>query len=157
MALCTFGEGYHNFHHTFANDYRNGIRWYHWDPTKWVIKMSAILGLAHNLRVTSDDLILSARLKMDESKLKEKWSHRWEHALEERVSQMRDRVSVAQLKWIELKKEYALLKKTYTEASHARMEALRAEMKLAHIEFKMSWAQWKAYHSFLLVAAPVRI
>src|SRR5882757_2331953 len=30
MALFTFGEGYHNYHHTFANDYRNGIRWYHW-------------------------------------------------------------------------------------------------------------------------------
>ena len=29
IALLTFGEGYHNFHHTFANDYRNGIRWYH--------------------------------------------------------------------------------------------------------------------------------
>ena len=24
MAVATFGEGYHNFHHIFANDYRNG-------------------------------------------------------------------------------------------------------------------------------------
>ena len=23
-ALFTFGEGYHNYHHTFAADYRNG-------------------------------------------------------------------------------------------------------------------------------------
>jgi len=29
ISLLTFGEGYHNYHHTFANDYRNGIRWYH--------------------------------------------------------------------------------------------------------------------------------
>ena len=38
VALFTFGEGYHNFHHTFANDYRNAVRWYHWDPTKWLIR-----------------------------------------------------------------------------------------------------------------------
>ena len=26
LALLTFGEGYHNFHHVYANDYRNGIK-----------------------------------------------------------------------------------------------------------------------------------
>jgi len=36
-AFLTFGEGYHNFHHEFPNDYRNGIMWYHYDPTKWLI------------------------------------------------------------------------------------------------------------------------
>ena len=30
-ALLTNGEGYHNYHHRFPSDYRNGIRWYHWD------------------------------------------------------------------------------------------------------------------------------
>ncbi len=28
VAFLTHGEGYHNFHHTFQLDYRNGIRWY---------------------------------------------------------------------------------------------------------------------------------
>ena len=32
-----YGEGYHNFHHIFAHDYRNGVRWWQWDPTKWLI------------------------------------------------------------------------------------------------------------------------
>ena len=36
ISILTFGEGYHNYHHTYANDYRNGIRWYHYDPTKWL-------------------------------------------------------------------------------------------------------------------------
>src|SRR5436190_6171417 len=26
MALFTFGEGYHNFHHEFQHDYRNGVK-----------------------------------------------------------------------------------------------------------------------------------
>lgn len=33
-ALLTFGEGYHNFHHEFPSDYRNGIGWYQFDSTK---------------------------------------------------------------------------------------------------------------------------
>ncbi|MEM1114326.1 MAG: fatty acid desaturase [Pseudomonadota bacterium] len=49
LAFLTYGEGYHNFHHIFQTDYRNGIRWYQWDPTKWLIALCAKLGLARNL------------------------------------------------------------------------------------------------------------
>ncbi len=49
-ALVTLGEGYHNFHHRFPGDYRNGVRWYHFDPTKWVIWSLSKLGLARELR-----------------------------------------------------------------------------------------------------------
>lgn len=54
LAVLTFGEGYHNYHHAFASDYRNGIRWYHYDVTKWIIWASSKLGLARQLRATSD-------------------------------------------------------------------------------------------------------
>ena len=40
--LLTFGEGYHNFHHMFAHDYRNGVRWWQWDPSKWCIYRHAV-------------------------------------------------------------------------------------------------------------------
>ncbi|GET89081.1 stearic acid desaturase, putative [Leishmania tarentolae] len=56
-ALFTFGEGYHNFHHEFAQDYRNGIKWYHYDPTKWIIRMVSFLGGAKNLMRTPNDVI----------------------------------------------------------------------------------------------------
>lgn len=52
ISLLTFGEGYHNYHHTFANDYRNGVKWYHYDPSKWIIWTLSKLGLAKNLRKT---------------------------------------------------------------------------------------------------------
>ena len=42
VSLFTFGEGYHNFHHTFHWDYRNGIRWYDFAPSKWVIKSLSV-------------------------------------------------------------------------------------------------------------------
>ncbi len=49
LAFLTYGEGYHNFHHIFQSDYRNGVRWYQWDPTKWLINLCAWLGLASKL------------------------------------------------------------------------------------------------------------
>jgi len=50
VALLTFGEGYHNFHHMFDTDYRNGVRWWQWDPSKWFIRAMAAVGLASNLK-----------------------------------------------------------------------------------------------------------
>ena len=51
-AFLTNGEGYHNFHHAYPNDYRNGIRWFHWDPTKWTIYALSKLGLVWDLKKT---------------------------------------------------------------------------------------------------------
>ncbi|WP_163933758.1 fatty acid desaturase [Paraferrimonas sp. SM1919] len=64
LALLTFGEGYHNFHHTFQFDYRNGIAWWHYDPTKWLIKGLSLCGLASNLKKISEEKILAAKAKM---------------------------------------------------------------------------------------------
>ena len=62
VALLTFGEGYHNFHHLFANDYRNGVRWWQWDPSKWFIRLMSWCGLATNLKVVPWFRIQRARL-----------------------------------------------------------------------------------------------
>jgi len=64
LALFTYGEGYHNFHHQFQSDYRNGIRWWHFDPTKWFIFMSSITGLASELRRVPLASIEKARQEM---------------------------------------------------------------------------------------------
>jgi stearoyl-CoA desaturase (Delta-9 desaturase) len=65
LAFLTYGEGYHNFHHIFQNDYRNGIRWWQWDPTKWMISLCSKLGLASGLTRTSDFKIQRAILDAD--------------------------------------------------------------------------------------------
>lgn len=61
-AILTGGEGYHSFHHMFPNDYRNGVRWYHWDPSKWFIWTSNRLGWAWGLKRAPEPQILKARL-----------------------------------------------------------------------------------------------
>ncbi|KAI8868285.1 hypothetical protein GQ42DRAFT_125503, partial [Ramicandelaber brevisporus] len=49
-ALVTLGEGWHCFHHEFPQDFRNGLRWYHYDPTKWTIALCSYLGLSYKLK-----------------------------------------------------------------------------------------------------------
>jgi stearoyl-CoA desaturase (delta-9 desaturase) len=61
LSIFTFGEGYHNYHHIFENDYRNGIYWWQYDPTKWLIKTMSWLGLANKLKVTSKFKIEKAK------------------------------------------------------------------------------------------------
>ncbi len=67
MALVTFGEGYHNYHHEFQHDYRNGVKPWHWDPTKWVIWALSKLGLAKNLRRVAREKIAKAELEVRQS------------------------------------------------------------------------------------------
>ena len=64
LALLTFGEGYHNFHHIFEFDYRNGVRWWQFDPTKWLIASLCFFGAAKNLRRTTEAQIEKAKLAM---------------------------------------------------------------------------------------------
>lgn len=64
LAFLTYGEGYHNFHHIFEYDYRNGIRWWQFDPTKWLIKTCSWIGLTHNLKVCPEDRIVKAKALM---------------------------------------------------------------------------------------------
>ena len=50
VSLVTFGEGYHNYHHMYLRDYRNGPRWYNFDPSKWLIFSLSTIGAAYNLQ-----------------------------------------------------------------------------------------------------------
>lgn len=73
MAFLTFGEGYHNFHHEFQHDYRNGVKAFSFDPTKWAIWLLAKIGLASDLRRVPEEKILLAEMiearKQAEAKL----------------------------------------------------------------------------------------
>jgi stearoyl-CoA desaturase (Delta-9 desaturase) len=64
LAVVTYGEGYHNFHHIFTHDYRNGVRWWQWDPTKWLIAGLEAVGLARRLKRTPVFQIQRALLAM---------------------------------------------------------------------------------------------
>lgn len=63
MAFLTFGEGYHNYHHEFQHDYRNGVKPWQWDPSKWTIWTLSKLGLVDGLRRVPNSKILLAEMQ----------------------------------------------------------------------------------------------
>jgi stearoyl-CoA desaturase (delta-9 desaturase) len=60
-AVITLGEGYHNYHHAFQGDYRNGIRWWHFDPTKWFVWTCSKLRITWDLKRASSEAIERAK------------------------------------------------------------------------------------------------
>ncbi|GAC34924.1 acyl-CoA desaturase [Paraglaciecola polaris] len=64
LAFFTFGEGYHNYHHIFEYDYRNGIKWWQFDPTKWLIRGLSFIGWTKNLRRCPEERIEKAKMAM---------------------------------------------------------------------------------------------
>ena len=77
-AILSLGEGYHNFHHEFPQDYRNAIRFYQYDLTKWLIKFLSLLGLTHHLKKfpkneINKGIVLMQQKLLDERKLLIQW------------------------------------------------------------------------------------
>src|SRR4029077_3599286 len=62
LAILTFGEGDHNYHHEFQHDYRNGVKPWQIDPTKWIIWILSKVGLATRLRRVPTEKIVLAEL-----------------------------------------------------------------------------------------------
>ena len=74
LAFFTFGEGYHNFHHIFEYDYRNGVKWWQFDPTKWLIKGLSLIGWTSKLRRCPEERIEKAKVAMQLKLAQEKVS-----------------------------------------------------------------------------------
>jgi stearoyl-CoA desaturase (delta-9 desaturase) len=102
VALVTLGEGYHSFHHRFPADFRNGVRWYHWDPAKWWIATMKLVGLADSLRVTAAPLIEQARLHAATMKVEKHQQHlsaTVRHEIESRIQRARHAIERAIVMW----------------------------------------------------------
>ena len=62
-AIFTMGEGYHNYHHEFQWDYRNGVKPWQLDPSKWIIWALSRLGLTADLKRVPNERILLAETR----------------------------------------------------------------------------------------------
>ena len=131
VAILTHGEGYHNFHHKFQFDYRNGIRWYHWDPTKWSIRIASFLGLAKKLKTVQFSEILKARLDVESEKFKNSKFYL------EQLQPLSEKI-------IQVQSQFDQLKIEYKKSSQMKVQHLKNEMELLNIELKMLKNTWKA-------------
>jgi stearoyl-CoA desaturase (delta-9 desaturase) len=113
LAVVTYGEGYHNFHHIFQNDYRNGVKWWQWDPTKWLIAGLSYLKLAGNLKRVPDVQIQRAQLAMQFKRVERALEKRGKRGMaDEHVERLKARVA----------QEYASFRRAVEEWSKVREE-----------------------------------
>jgi stearoyl-CoA desaturase (Delta-9 desaturase) len=137
LAFLTYGEGFHNFHHRFEADYRNGVRWYHWDPTKWVISALSLVSFTRNLRRISDVEILKARLSADEHRIM-----RWGF-YDDKVKSLKSTIEESQRKMHQMKLRYKEMRQDLTAQNDERIRHMKLEIQQARNEFDAALAQWR--------------
>lgn len=143
LAIVTWGEGYHNYHHYFQYDYRNGVKWWQYDPTKWIIGLLAKVGLASNLKRVDDLTIKHAELTMQFKRAQERIATGGEPSLDERLAAFKERISAEYDEFTKTVEEWHALKAKAIELKRAELadrlneadEKLRAQ--LAQIETKI--------------------
>jgi len=123
LALFTWGEGYHNYHHLFQWDYRNGVRWWQWDPTKWLISVMTWFGQARALK------------RVPEFQIRKALVERQLQLAQESLGQCNDHGRLAQLRQ-SLESELQHFKETlshWTTLQQERVEAAKQAL-IDHIE-----------------------
>ena len=73
-AIFTMGEGYHNYHHEFQWDYRNGVKSWQLDPSKWIIWILSKFGLTNDLKRVANERILLAETRETKRQLSDQIS-----------------------------------------------------------------------------------
>jgi stearoyl-CoA desaturase (delta-9 desaturase) len=153
IAVVTYGEGYHNFHHIFAHDYRNGVRWWQWDPTKWLIGALSFLGLTRRLKRTPAFQIQRALLAMQFRRAQARLA-RFEAGAPSHVGELRTRLAheydsflAAIAQWARVKEQWLAAKKQAVLEQlghvdpHSRLRAIERRLTRQRRRLRLLHAQ----------------
>jgi len=164
LAFLTYGEGYHNYHHLFQYDYRNGIRWWHYDPTKWLIAACSWLGLAKDLKRVPDFKIKRAMLQAQFERAREKLAlstaansnrlNELQHLLEHEWQQFSSTVA----EWTRLQSEkFDTAKQQLSDKMHERMHEAQAQWEHSEMRQKLVAMERKLEESLELQRQRVQL
>ena len=146
ISLVTFGEGYHNYHHTFANDYRNGIKWYHFDPSKWVIWTLSKFHLATGLRRINpyrikERMVIETKEELT-AKLKTLWFDN-KKSLEQRIENLTEDLLSKLSEMKALATEYNTSKKE--GICKSQLKSLKNKLKILEKNLHTEWESWQKF------------
>lgn len=154
LALVTYGEGYHNYHHIFQYDYRNGVKWWQFDPTKWLILSLSWVGITRNLKRCSNFAIQKAQLTMQFKRTAQQIEKRQARkadveALKLRMANEYETFTAALLEWSKVKEEWYAGKKA---AFQQKWEDNKFHDRFKEIEYRLK-LQRKRMRALALQAA----
>ncbi len=159
LSLVTYGEGYHNYHHKYAGDYRNGVKWYDFDPSKWLIYGASKIGWAYDLKTIPKPAIEAARasmqLKEAQSRIKDKRYIKlvvdFEKRLEDQYKVLFDSI-----------KEWAKAKQAWLQAKKDKLSAtqilqLKEHYKSLKQKFKTERKLWRTLSNSSVKVAKLKV
>lgn len=146
ISLVTFGEGYHNYHHTFCSDYRNGIKWYNFDPTKWLIWILSKLGLAKDLKRTKTYMMKKKQIQYDTEYLLKKIKsliHKNPEVLQKKVSETSKHLLESLSKLSDAQALYERMKNNLKETAPASVvQGMYKDFQSLRTSFEEQWKGW---------------
>ncbi|HJN55549.1 MAG TPA: fatty acid desaturase [Candidatus Poseidoniales archaeon] len=130
VAIFTLGEGYHNFHHAFQGDYRNGVRWWQYDPTKWWIKFNTFIGMTHSLKRAPTRAIQTARADQRWRKLmgRRTLGMRAKEKFEVRYTELRERMREAMTRMAKKSAESKALRREKFRAAKRELNEVKTRL-----------------------------
>ena len=155
MALFTFGEGYHNFHHAFQHDYRNGVKPWQYDPTKWMIWLLQKVGLADQLRRVPKERILLAEMTEQQRRLAEKLDSgtlSLAESVQARLQAAHQRLQLAAQQWENLESEYTRAVERKLESSKDKLAELRRQFNGARERLRLAIRECQESHRLALAS-----
>lgn len=156
MAIFTFGEGYHNFHHEFQYDYRNGVKPWQFDPTKWTIWILNKLGLAKKLKTVPEETILKAQIAERQRRLAEHISASTapiSEAIHDMVQSAQQKMHESMAHWEEVLIQYRAAAERRGEISRRQHRELKARVEEATARMRVSIREWIETHQLVYSAA----
>lgn len=168
LAFLLLGENWHNFHHAFPSDYRNGARWYQADVHKWLIYLMSKCGLAWGLKRTAevrveakisqtmDQLVTLKKQKIDlmqstlnelNSMCQEKFSELENSSIEAKKKFWKS-LTTAQYKINKLKFQLHEYVKNYENPSDKILIALNKKMQKAELAMQKIYSEIETIKAF---------
>ncbi len=151
-AIFTFGEGYHNFHHEFQHDYRNGVKPWQFDPTKWTVWMLGKLGLARDLRRVPNEIIMLAEIGQKNKMPEQKLSGHARPVCEKSqalFAEAGEKLNSASEAWECAKTEYAKAVQKKLDLTKEQLAELQVRLEAAVADLRDAIKQWHTAHQQL--------
>jgi stearoyl-CoA desaturase (delta-9 desaturase) len=151
--VFTFREGYHNYHHELQHDYRNGVKPWQFDPTKWAIWTLSKLGMTSQLRRVPAEKIQLAEIAEKKRKLEAQMATKPSPFCEKThdlLELAQERLSQAAQTWEQRKTEYMRATERKIEASKERLAELKGEFEEAAANLRNAMHEWNQAHRLAL-------
>ena len=132
VSWFTFGEGYHNYHHKFQWDYRNGVKWFAYDPSKWIINSLSYFGVTYDLKKVKEHVIMQNHFNSIRTQLTEKFNKSTKSCkafYQSKVDQLHQKADSLFISWDAMELRYNKIVASGKAKNSAILKELKNERK----------------------------